>query len=63
MLIGPFEVEDMEIIPLYDPPHLIKGIRNNLLTKDLIISGENNEPDKIASWDVIKTGMDIGQKN
>lgn len=25
-----------EIIPLYDIPHLIKGIRNNLLVKDLV---------------------------
>jgi hypothetical protein len=24
-------VENQSIIPLYDPPHLIKGIRNNLL--------------------------------
>ena len=28
-------VHDMEIIPLYDPPHLFKCIRNNLLNKDL----------------------------
>ena len=32
---GTFVVHDMEIIPLYDPPHLFKCIRNNLLNKDL----------------------------
>lgn len=30
-----FEVGDNEIIPLFDAPHLLKGIRNNLLTKNL----------------------------
>jgi hypothetical protein len=29
-------VQNEEIIPLFDTPHLLKGIRNNLLTKDLI---------------------------
>lgn len=28
-----FIVDDREVIPLYDIPHLFKGIRNNLLTK------------------------------
>ena len=32
---GFFEIEGEAIYPLFDPPHLIKGIRNNLLTKDL----------------------------
>lgn len=30
-----FEINDKEIIPLFDVPHLLKGLRNNLLTKDL----------------------------
>lgn len=30
-----FKINGEEIVPLYDPPHLLKGIRNNLLTKDL----------------------------
>lgn len=29
-------VDAQEIIPLYDVPHLIKGIRNNLLVKNLV---------------------------
>lgn len=28
-----FIVENKEIIPLFDYPHLLKGIRNNILTK------------------------------
>lgn len=30
-----FLVQDQEIIPLYDVPHLFKGLRNNLLDKNL----------------------------
>ncbi|KAI5635842.1 transposase protein domain-containing protein [Phthorimaea operculella] len=30
-----FEIDGEEVIPLYDAPHLLKGIRNNLLNKDL----------------------------
>jgi len=30
-----FEIENQEIIPLYDVPHLLKGLRNNLVSKDL----------------------------
>ncbi|XP_071579063.1 uncharacterized protein [Temnothorax nylanderi] len=50
-----FEVGEVEVVPLFDPPHLLKGIRNNLLTKDLAITCEGNIPKRIASWDVIKT--------
>lgn len=46
-----FEVNGEEIVPLFDPPHLIKGIRNNLLTKNLkcVINGST----KLAKWDHI----------
>ena len=46
-----FEIDGKEIIPLYDSPHLIKGIRNNLLNKDLkcVIDGK----DILAKWDHI----------
>ena len=30
-----FLIDDVEIVPLYDCPHLLKGIRNNLLVKKL----------------------------
>ncbi|CAB3253325.1 unnamed protein product [Arctia plantaginis] len=44
-----FEIDDEEIIPIYDTPHLLKGIRNNLLTKNLKckIGGE----EKTAKWE------------
>ncbi|XP_046405826.1 uncharacterized protein LOC124170861 [Ischnura elegans] len=43
-----FSVGDIQVIPLFDPPHLLKGMRNGLLTKDLkfCLQGEN----KTASW-------------
>lgn len=32
---GSFELNGNKIFPIYDPPHLMKGVRNNLLTKNL----------------------------
>lgn len=29
-------INNQEIVPLYDPPHLLKGMRNNLINKNLI---------------------------
>lgn len=46
-----FEVNGDIIIPLFDPPHLIKGIRNNLMTKNLKYKMENKT--KVAKWDHI----------
>lgn len=48
-----FEVDGAVIVPLYDCPHLIKGVRNNLLTKDLLLNKKNTT--SVASWDVVKT--------
>lgn len=43
----------------YDPPHLIKGMRNNLLSKDVIFNG------KLATWqdivDVYKNDCNHGE--
>lgn len=44
-----FEVNGKEIIPIFDTPHLIKGIRNNLITKNLKCIIEDEV--KIAKWD------------
>lgn len=30
-----FEVDKIAVIPLFDPPHLLKGVRNNLLIKNI----------------------------
>lgn len=37
------------VVPLYDVPHLMKGIRNNLLTKDLLYTHKNER--KTVKWD------------
>ncbi|CAK1597997.1 unnamed protein product [Parnassius mnemosyne] len=47
-----FTVNDQEVIPLYDAPHLIKGIRNNLITKNL--KYKMNGQIKIAKWEHLK---------
>lgn len=44
-----FEVDGEEIIPLYDVPHLLKAIRNNLLTKDCKFKWQKSRQ-QIASW-------------
>lgn len=46
-----FEINGHEIVPIYDPPHLIKGIRNNLLNKDLKYI--ENGKEKMAKWEDI----------
>ncbi|KAJ8914162.1 hypothetical protein NQ315_016241 [Exocentrus adspersus] len=41
-------IDEKEVIHLYDYPHLLKGIRNGLLTKDLHF--KHNGCDKVACW-------------
>lgn len=41
-------INDSEIVPLYDPPHLLKGVRNNLITKNLKYVYENEQ--RTAKW-------------
>lgn len=43
-----FLVNDQEIVPLFDSPHLLKGIRNNLLEHDAIFCWKNGQ--QKASW-------------
>lgn len=43
-----FVIDGEEIIPLYDFPHLLKGVRNNLLVKDLHFVQDGIE--KVARW-------------
>lgn len=52
-----FEIDGTKIFPVFDPPHLLKGLRNNLLTKDLrfIQDGEV----KYAKWDHLKMLLDV----
>lgn len=48
-----FEVDGKKIIPLFDVPHLFKGIRNNLLKYPLSFVEENKT--KTAKWSDIYT--------
>ena len=53
----------MEIVPLCDPPHLLKCIRNNFLTKDVEIDFDRpnvtEEDRQYASWQHIITADEI----
>ncbi|XP_039302748.1 uncharacterized protein LOC120357108 [Solenopsis invicta] len=56
-------VGDQNVIHLYDPPHLIKGIRNNLISKDLLLRlSTPEEEDRFASWDTLKTAWIMDKK-
>jgi hypothetical protein len=47
------DIANCSLITIYDPPHLLKGIRNNLLTKDLEINYATDRPEKdrqYATW-------------
>lgn len=48
-----FVLKGQEIVPLYDYVHLQKGVRNNLLTKNLLINKSKKEGKRFASWDDI----------
>lgn len=56
-----FEIEGKEIIPIYDPPHLLKGIRNNLFTKDVIFTLDGTT--YTASWDHIVAVYEHDKQN
>lgn len=47
-----FELGGEEIVPLYDPPHLLKCIRNNLITKNLTFTDKDGKS-RIANWNHI----------
>lgn len=52
-----FEYDDQKIIGIYDPPHLIKSVRNTLLTSDLQC------PDGRVSWSIIKELYELEQNS
>lgn len=47
-----FELGGQEIVPLYDPPHLLKCMRNNLITKNLKFTDRDGK-NRVAKWDHI----------
>ena len=44
---GTIIVHGVELIPFFDTPHVFKGLRNNLLTKDLEIETKLNQDPKV----------------
>lgn len=53
-----YKIKDRVIIHVFDPPHIIKGIRNNLLTKNLrhFVKPDrsvNCKNRRVATWDDI----------
>ncbi|KAJ3655788.1 hypothetical protein Zmor_014901 [Zophobas morio] len=54
-----FIVNGKQIIHIYDPPHLLKGIRNNLLKHDII--WQEDDETLRARWDDIHTAYKIDQ--
>lgn len=46
------ELGGQEIVPLYDPLHLLKCMRNNLITKNLNFTDEDGK-NRVAKWDHI----------
>lgn len=47
-----FIVDGVSIIPIYDVPHLMKGIRNNLINKDVTYVDFNDDKKrKMVKWE------------
>ncbi|XP_063900839.1 uncharacterized protein LOC135120464 [Zophobas morio] len=53
-------IGDHEIIPLFDPPHLLKSMRNNLLTKDLLYLDKAGV-ERRASWSFFERAYGLDQ--
>ncbi|XP_071580351.1 uncharacterized protein [Temnothorax nylanderi] len=56
-------INNQRIVPLYDPPHLLKCIRNNLLTKDLKYKLKDDEIVRIAKWQHVEDAYFIDCSN
>lgn len=54
-------INNQEIIPMFDPPHLLKTMRNNLITKDCIFTKNNKSYE--ASWDHIRRLFEFDIEN
>lgn len=55
-------INEERIIPLYDPPHLLKCIRNNLLTKDLQYKLKDDKI-RTAKWSHVEDVYEIDNSN
>lgn len=58
-------IKDQEVIPVYDYVHLLKRIRNNLLSKnlDMNMNKQLKEAKQYASWSHIVTCYDIDKNS
>lgn len=65
-----YKIRDHTIIHCYDPPHLLKGIRNNLITKKLThhitkrcdVDTSIHKERRMASWKHVKESYDYSLK-
>lgn len=48
-----FELDDTRIIPLFDIPHIFKGIRNNFISNDIYYIRDGQQ--KVAKWEHLVT--------
>ncbi|KAJ8968825.1 hypothetical protein NQ314_002087 [Rhamnusium bicolor] len=48
-----FTVDGQEVVPLYDVPHLLKGVRNRTMEADKVTFKWKKEHDQTATWDTI----------
>jgi hypothetical protein len=48
-----FFIDDNEVLPLFDFPHLLKGIRNNMLNYNVHFKWKGEE--EVASWAHVET--------
>jgi hypothetical protein len=48
-----FFIGDNEVLPLFDFPHLLKGIRNNMLNYNVHFKWKGEE--EVASWAHVET--------
>ncbi|KAE9523366.1 hypothetical protein AGLY_016314 [Aphis glycines] len=56
-----FNIKNVEIVPVYDVPHLTKSIRNSMLDKDVVFTVDGKE--HYASWDHIIELYNIDKDN
>ncbi|XP_045530719.1 uncharacterized protein LOC123718347 [Pieris brassicae] len=49
-----YQVGHQKIYHIYDVPHLFKGLRNNLLNKDLIYKDPKDHSEKTVKWDYFR---------
>lgn len=59
-----FIIRNQEIVPLYDYVHLQKGVRNNLLTKDLVMDKFKKTTEKrFVTWNNIIVAYDMDKNS